>query len=146
MPVAVTMPWTVGHPAAPGGKAPGQHGGWLGKGFDPFSIMTDPNAPDFQVDGLAPPEGVDAGSDAQTVVPSAKRWPSGIAQGDLPGTGPRTWDGFQTRASTRWLRPRHAVHSRSSARTRGSATATAGTSTASACSWLVGWSRRASPW
>src|SRR5205807_207271 len=31
LPPAVTMPWTVAHPAAPGGKAPGQHGGWLGK-------------------------------------------------------------------------------------------------------------------
>ncbi len=97
VPVAVTMPWTVGHPAAPGGKAPGQHGGWLGKGFDPFSIMTDPNAPGFQVDGLAPPEGVDAGRmrDRRAL---REALAVGKSAGDLPGTGPRTWDGFQTRA------------------------------------------------
>ncbi len=52
------MPWTVAHPAAPGGKAPGQHGGWLGKAFDPFRVDGDPNAPDFQVEGLGLPEGV----------------------------------------------------------------------------------------
>ncbi len=45
IPSAVNMPWTVAHPAAPGGRAPGQHGGWLGKGFDPFRVDGDPNAP-----------------------------------------------------------------------------------------------------
>ena len=39
LPQSVTMPWTVAHPAAPGGKAPGQHGGWLGKAYDPFGIV-----------------------------------------------------------------------------------------------------------
>ena len=42
LPQTVTMPWTVAHPAAPGGKAPGQHGGWLGKAYDPFGINGDP--------------------------------------------------------------------------------------------------------
>ncbi len=61
MPTAVTMPWTVAHPAAPGGRAPGQHGGWLGKSFDPFTIEGDPNSSDFRVPGLGLPEGVDHG-------------------------------------------------------------------------------------
>ena len=58
MPPSVIMPWIVSHPAAPGGKAPGQHGGWLGKAFDPFLVEGDPNAPGFQVDGLGLPEGL----------------------------------------------------------------------------------------
>jgi Protein of unknown function (DUF1501) len=52
MPTAVTLPWIVSHPAAPGGVAPGQNGGWLGMGFDPFLVTGDPNAPGFQVAGL----------------------------------------------------------------------------------------------
>ena len=54
------MPWTVAHPAAPGGKAPGQHGGWLGKAYDPFRVEGDPNAPDFRVEGLGLPDGITA--------------------------------------------------------------------------------------
>lgn len=60
LPPAVTMPWLVSHPAAPGGRAPGQHGGWLGKSFDPFVVVGDPNAPGFRVSGMAMPEGVSA--------------------------------------------------------------------------------------
>jgi hypothetical protein len=60
LPSAVTMPWTVAHPAAPGGKAPGQHGGWLGKTFDPFRVEGDPNDSSFRVAGLGLPEDVSA--------------------------------------------------------------------------------------
>ena len=59
LPVAVTMPWTVAHPAAPGGRAPGQNGGWLGHGFDPLQIEGDPNSPGFRVQGLDLPVGLD---------------------------------------------------------------------------------------
>ncbi len=52
IPTAITMPWTVAHPAAPGGRAPGQHGGWLGKTYDPFRVEGDPNSPNFSVPGL----------------------------------------------------------------------------------------------
>ncbi len=52
MPTSVSIPWVVSHPAAPGGVAPGQHGGWLGSGFDPFLVNSDPNQPGFQVNGL----------------------------------------------------------------------------------------------
>ena len=54
------MPWTVMHPAAPGGRAPGQDAGWLGKAFDPFHVDGDPNAAGFQVQGLGLPEGISA--------------------------------------------------------------------------------------
>ncbi|GIX04402.1 MAG: hypothetical protein KatS3mg114_0271 [Planctomycetaceae bacterium] len=53
LPRFVTMPWIVSHPAAPGGKAPGQHGGWLGRQYDPFLVTGDPNADGWQVPALA---------------------------------------------------------------------------------------------
>ena len=53
LPSAVTLPWAVAHPAAPGGTAPGQNGGWLGSGYDPFLITGNPNSPKFAVSGLS---------------------------------------------------------------------------------------------
>jgi uncharacterized protein (DUF1501 family) len=55
VPGFVSLPWTVSHPAAPGGVAPGQHAGWLGAGFDPFLVSGDPNAPGFKLAGLGEP-------------------------------------------------------------------------------------------
>jgi hypothetical protein len=49
VPPFVTIPWIVSHPAAPGGKAPGQNAGWLGPGYDPLVLNGDPAAPDFGV-------------------------------------------------------------------------------------------------
>lgn len=56
LPSFVTMPWLAYHPAAPGGQAPGQHGGWLGKRYDPFLIGGDPNQADFRIGELSLPE------------------------------------------------------------------------------------------
>ncbi|MSR58292.1 MAG: DUF1501 domain-containing protein [Planctomycetaceae bacterium] len=61
VPPFVTMPWNVLHPAAPGGTAPGQNGGWLGTAHDPFLITGDPNAADFRVSGLNLIDGVSPG-------------------------------------------------------------------------------------
>jgi hypothetical protein len=58
LPSAVSMPWHVYHPAAPGGRAPGQHGGWLGKSYDPLMIEGNPNEPAFRVPGLGLPDGM----------------------------------------------------------------------------------------
>ena len=89
------MPWTVAHPAAPGGKAPGQHGGWLGKGFDPFRVEGDPNAPGFQVGGL----GLARGGRRPTGSAAAVRCsPRSARSCDLARGRPRAWDGFQARA------------------------------------------------
>jgi uncharacterized protein (DUF1501 family) len=52
IPRAVTLPWVVSHPAAPGGTAPGQNAGWLGATYDPFLVTGNPNAPTFSVSGL----------------------------------------------------------------------------------------------
>jgi hypothetical protein len=58
IPSFVTLPWTVMHPSAPGGTAPGQHAGWLGPAYDPFLIAGDPNAKNFRVSGLDLIDGV----------------------------------------------------------------------------------------
>ena len=52
IPAAVTLPWAVSHPSAPGGMAHGQNGGWLGAGYDPFLVSGDPNSPKFAIAGL----------------------------------------------------------------------------------------------
>lgn len=59
MPEFVAMPWKAFHPAAPGGEAPGQHGGWLGSAYDGMLLTGDPNRPDWQPRGLSLPAEVD---------------------------------------------------------------------------------------
>jgi hypothetical protein len=59
LPSFVTMPWLAYHPAAPGGQAPGQHGGWLGKQYDPMLLGGDPNADGWDVPELQLRDGVD---------------------------------------------------------------------------------------
>ncbi|MEY4188091.1 MAG: hypothetical protein RIT02_3125 [Planctomycetota bacterium] len=49
LPSAVSMPWHTLHPAAPGGTAPGQTGGWLGPAADPLLITGNPAAPGWSV-------------------------------------------------------------------------------------------------
>lgn len=57
-PPFVTMPWLAYHPAAPGGRAPGQHGGWLGRSYDPLLVEGDPNAEGWEVPALRLIEGI----------------------------------------------------------------------------------------
>jgi hypothetical protein len=92
LPDAVTMPWTVAHPAAPGGKAPGQHGGWLGKAFDPFRIEGDPNSPNFRVSGLELPEG-----STELRMASRRQLLGDLTRAGAP-VGSPVWDGLQARA------------------------------------------------
>jgi hypothetical protein len=60
LPSFVMLPWKAYHPAAPGGQAPGQHGGWLGPAYDPFLIGGDPNAAGWQVPALHLQDGMTA--------------------------------------------------------------------------------------
>ena len=39
---------------------PGQDGGWLGRGADPWLLTCDPSSPAFQVPDLTPPPEVSA--------------------------------------------------------------------------------------
>jgi hypothetical protein len=61
LPPSVMMPWQTFHPSAPGGTAPGQHGGWLGRSYDPFLVGGDPSQPDWSVPALSLLDGVSSG-------------------------------------------------------------------------------------
>jgi hypothetical protein len=91
LPSSVTMPWTVAHPAAPGGRAPGQNAGWLGRSFDPLAIDGDPNAPGFQVGGMTLPDGL------TTDRLAARRKLLGES-GTVPIDGLKAWNDYQSRA------------------------------------------------
>lgn len=58
LPSFVHMPWKALHPAAPGGVAPGQHGGWLGASYDGMLLSGDPNHPDWKPQGLTLPANI----------------------------------------------------------------------------------------
>ena len=58
LPSFVMLPWKAYHPAAPGGQAPGQHGGWLGPAYDPLLVGGDPSKPDWQVPALGLLDGI----------------------------------------------------------------------------------------
>jgi hypothetical protein len=58
LPPFVTLPWLAYHPSAPGGQAPGQHGGWLGHKYDPMLIGGDPSKPDWKVEELSLADGI----------------------------------------------------------------------------------------
>jgi hypothetical protein len=58
VPSFVTMPWKALHPAAPGGEAPGQTGGWLGHRADPLLVTGDPNQPNWSVPALSLQDGL----------------------------------------------------------------------------------------
>jgi hypothetical protein len=91
IPTAVNLPWTVMHPAAPGGKAPGQDAGWLGKAYEPFQLEGDPNADGFHVEGLGLPDGISPGRFADRRLLLERL--AGTA-----GAGPAFWDGYRSSA------------------------------------------------
>lgn len=58
LPAHVVLPETMGRG---GGNLPnGQAGGFLGKAYDPFSLMADPSKPNFQAPDLLPPPEIGA--------------------------------------------------------------------------------------
>jgi Protein of unknown function (DUF1501) len=58
LPNFVTIPWKAFHPAAPGGQAPGQTGGWLGKQYDPLLIEGDPAKRNWKIPALTLSDGI----------------------------------------------------------------------------------------
>lgn len=58
LPSFVAMPWKALHPAAPGGVAPGQHGGWMGSAYDGMLLSGDLNHPDWRPQGLSLPDDI----------------------------------------------------------------------------------------
>lgn len=87
MPAFVTLPWVCHHPAAPGGNAPGQNGGWYGKRYSPLLVSGDPNLPNWNIPSLNLIDGVDARrlEDRRALLNSIDRLRSGI---DVDGTLP----------------------------------------------------------
>ena len=61
LPSFVAMPWKAFHPAAPGGEAPGQHGGWLGSAYDGMLLDGDLNDPNWHPQGLSLPADIGLG-------------------------------------------------------------------------------------
>lgn len=61
LPSFVAMPWKAFHPAAPGGEAPGQHGGWLGSAYDGMLLGGDLNDPKWRPQGLSLPADIGIG-------------------------------------------------------------------------------------
>ena len=55
LPSFVAMPWKAFHPAAPGGEAPGQHGGWLGPSYSGALLGGDLNHPDWKPQAFSLP-------------------------------------------------------------------------------------------
>jgi hypothetical protein len=82
------------HPAAPGGRAPGQDAGWLGKAFDPFRIEANPNDSGFSVEGLGLPAGISPGR--QFARRALLEQLAGITEG--LGNRHGSWDGFEQKA------------------------------------------------
>ena len=116
----------------------GQHGGWLGKAYEPFRIEGDPNGPDFAVAGLGLPEGV---------APDRLRTPRVAHGGREKRWGPAA---RERGGSLGPIKPERSMPSlcrgshtafQIGAKIPRSAITTAGTSTVSACSWPGGWSR-----
>lgn len=58
LPASVILPWKAYHPGAPGGQAPGQHGGWLGPAYDPLLASGDPNQPNWRIPALELASGI----------------------------------------------------------------------------------------
>lgn len=87
MPAFVTLPWVCHHPAAPGGNAPGQNGGWYGKRYSPLLVTGDPNLPNWNIPSLNLINEVDARrlEDRRALLGSIDRLRAGI---DVDGTIP----------------------------------------------------------
>ena len=122
------------HPAAPGGRAPGQNAGWLGKAFDPFQIEGDPSDSSFQVEGLGLPAGISPARLADRRVLLSHL--TDVAQGS--GGSVRSWDGHQRRALDALVSAEGAGPFSSSGKIPGYATATGGRSTVRASCWRAG--------
>ncbi len=87
LPPFVTLPWKAYHPAAPGGQAPGQHGGYLGHKYDPLLVTGDPNHPDWRVQELSLADGVsyDRIDSRQKLLGAIDRQRQALASSDVTG-------------------------------------------------------------
>lgn len=85
VPSFVTLPWICHHPAAPGGNAPGQNGGWFGKRYSPMLVTGDPNDANWNIPALNLIDGITADrlDDRRGLLDSLDQWKAGA---DTAGT------------------------------------------------------------
>ncbi len=135
-PTAVSLPDPVGDGPY---TCPGQDGGFLGTAYAPFAVHGDPNEDDFVVDGLHEAADGRRLADRQALLLRGRSWP-----GPAGRRTPRREPGALPAAGLRATRPpkRPGAPSTWGVNRIGCASATGGTSTARACCWPGGWSRR----
>lgn len=102
LPSFVTLPWMALHPAAPGGRAPGQNGGWLGHKYDPLLVSGDPSKSDWRVQELSLLDGVsyDRIDSRRTLLGEIDRQRAELATSDVTGLKDRAF-GLLTSANAR---------------------------------------------
>ena len=79
-----------------GTVVPGQGGGFLGRGYDPFQILDHPDRPDFSISNLRLPLGVDP--DRMEDRTGLQRHLDGMARRAEKLTALRTWNAFSQQA------------------------------------------------
>ena len=141
---AAACPAYVGVPHASSiGLNPGYFGGhMLGAQHNPFQPGGDPNAPNFTRAEPQPRPGPDAGPAGRPPLAAAAT-STRPAQTSISCPSRRRWTASRRRRSSSSPARRPARRSTSTRKTRGCATATAGTTGARARCWPGGWSRRA---
>jgi len=87
LPPFVTLPWKAYHPAAPGGQAPGQHGGFLGHRYDPLLVTGDPSQPDWRIQELSLADGIsyDRIDSRRTLLGEIDRQRAALESSDVTG-------------------------------------------------------------
>jgi hypothetical protein len=103
LPPFVTLPWMALHPAAPGGRAPGQNGGWLGRKFDPMVLSGDPNHPDWRVQELGLLDGIsfERMNSRQELLKEIDRGRAELGAAGLTGLKQRAFDLLSSESSRR---------------------------------------------
>jgi hypothetical protein len=118
VPQFVTMPWLANHPAAPGGNAPGQNGGFLGRLCDPLLVRGDPNGRRWRVEELALADDVsyDRLTSRQSLLGAIDRQRRELAEADYTGvkrqavdclTSPRSREAFDLSREPDSIRDRY---------------------------------------
>jgi len=79
-----------------GTVVPGQGGGFLGRGYDPFQILDHPDGPDFSISNLRFPLGIDL--DRMEDRTGLQRHLDGMARREEKSTALRTWNEFYQQA------------------------------------------------
>ena len=136
VPPYVSMPYITAEGAG-GPPQGGFFGGWLGRSYDPLFVLKDPSLPDFAMPEMSLPEGRQPATARRETEARRRPWRPAVRHATTTADS-ATSTAFRNAPSTSSPPPPPRTPSGSIAKTRESATATAGTSTARACSWRAG--------